>query len=148
MNLTVAVAVALLVLGALAVRAFLDYQHRQLFKPVRAVAPLSPNPGDYGVNYESVRFGTDNGLHGWHLPLDDQASTLLFCHGNRGNLSDRVASCLLYRGMGFNVFALDYRGYGLSAGHPNELGLYEDAFSAWRYLTETRGVAPDNIALV
>ena len=139
-------AVALLL--AVLVWAFLDYQHRQIFKPTRATGPLSPNPGEHGVDYESVRFGDRDQLHGWFLPLDPAADTLFFCHGNRGNLSDRVNSCLLYRNLGFNVFALDYRGYGLSAGRASEQGLYDDAFAAWQYLTHERGVPPSRIALL
>lgn len=154
------IAAALLVVIALAARAFFDYQHRQLFKPTPSSGPLSPNPGDHDVAFESVVFPGDQGqdLHGWFLPCGPQgkdpkpqnpgASTLLFCHGNRGNLSDRVQSCLLYRSLGLNVFAFDYRGYGRSPGTPSEQGLYSDAEAAWRYLVENRGIAANDIVIL
>ncbi|MEM6639014.1 MAG: alpha/beta fold hydrolase [Pseudomonadota bacterium] len=124
------------------------YQNSQLFKPTRARGPLSPNPAEKGVPFESVRFGSQGRLHGWFLPRDPKADTLLFCHGNRGNLSDRVGSCLLYHELGFNVFALDYRGYGLSAGRPSEAGLYDDAHEAWRYLVVQRHIPAARLVLL
>ena len=118
MNATLTALVAASLLAALAAYLILDYQHRQVFKPVRARGPLHPDPSAQ--------------LHGWWLPCHPAAGTLLFCHGNRGNLSDRVDSCVFYRRLGLNVFAFDYRGYGRSPGRPTEAGLYADAATAWR----------------
>lgn len=56
--------------------------------------------------------------------------TLLYFHGNGGNLEhywDRAT--ILWR-MGFRVFAVDYRGYGASTGAPSEDGVFADARSA------------------
>jgi pimeloyl-ACP methyl ester carboxylesterase len=51
-------------------------------------------------------------------------------------------------GLGVNVFAFDYRGFGKSADlHPSEKSTYEDAEAAWHYLSDTRHVAPSSIAL-
>ena len=141
-----------LIAGAaiIGVWAYTSYQHRQVFKPTPATAPLSPNPGEFDVEYESVEFrGPDqHSLHGWWLPCSPDASTLIFCHGNRGNLSDRTQSCLLYRRLGLNVFAFDYRGYGRSQGRATEKGLYQDAQAAWRYVRDERGIAASDIVLL
>lgn len=131
-------------------RGLLHYLHRQIFKPARSDAPLHPHPGTLGIPFEDVFFHTPSGLrlHGWWLPRDGAAFTLLFCHGNRGNLSDRVDSCALYHRLGLNVFALDYRGYGRSEGRPSESGLYEDARAAWDWLRDERGLAAGRIVIL
>jgi len=45
------------------------------------------------------------------------------------------------------VFIFDYRGYGSSEGQPDEAGTYADAAGAWSYLTDQRGMAPDEIVI-
>lgn len=128
----------------------LDYQHRQVFKPERARGKLHPDPSIHGVEFHDVCFAGADGqqLHGWWLPCDAAAATLLFCHGNRGNLAGRTESCVFYRRLGLNVFAFDYRGYGHSPGRPTEAGLYADAAAAWRYLRDERGIAASDIAIL
>ncbi|MEK7797018.1 MAG: alpha/beta hydrolase, partial [Pseudomonadota bacterium] len=71
--------------------------------------------------------------------------TLLFCHGNAGNISHRLESIRQFHQLGLNVFIFDYRGYGESEGVPTEAGTYRDAEAARRYLVETRGLAPEHI---
>jgi fermentation-respiration switch protein FrsA (DUF1100 family) len=48
---------------------------------------------------------------------------------------------------GYNVFSLDYRGFGRSAGTPTERGLYADAASAYQYLTVTRHIPESRVIL-
>jgi uncharacterized protein len=55
---------------------------------------------------------------------------LLLCHGNAGNVGDRVAHLDLLSAAGFDVLAFDYRGYGRSSGRPSEQGTYLDARAA------------------
>jgi fermentation-respiration switch protein FrsA (DUF1100 family) len=150
MNTTLTALIALAVLILIAVALILNYQHRQIFKPERARGKLHPDPSAHGIDFEDVYFSGAQGqrLHGWWLPCDPAAGTLLFCHGNRGNLSDRTESCAFYRRLGLNVFAFDYRGYGHSPGRPTEAGLYADAAAAWRYLRDERGVAADEIVVL
>ncbi len=141
----IALLLALLVTALLvtfAAVALTRYQHRQIFKPTPALGALSPDPASRGVAFDDIEFAGPDGraLHGWWLPCDPAAGTLLFCHGNRGNISDRVDSGVFYRQLGLNVFAFDYRGYGRSPGHPSEDGLYADAHAAWRYLRDQRQI--------
>ena len=110
---------------------------------------MSGDPSGYGMSYEDVHFtsGDGTGLDGWFIP-GTSSITVLWLHGNAGNISDRLD---ILRGfnhsLGVSSFIFDYRGYGKSEGRPSEKGLYEDARAAWEWLTEQRGVPPGNIIL-
>jgi fermentation-respiration switch protein FrsA (DUF1100 family) len=110
---------------------------------------LDATPSQVGLNFESVELLTKDGvkLHGWFIPHETPRATLLFFHGNAGNISHRLESLALFNGLGLAVFIIDYRGYGNSEGSPSERGIYEDAQAAWRYLTETRAIPDQKIIL-
>ena len=76
-------------------------------------------------------------------PRGDGGRWLLICHGNGGNLSEagRPHHYAGLRGLGLNLLAFDYRGYGESGGAPSEEGLYRDADAAWRLSHATRSGA-------
>jgi fermentation-respiration switch protein FrsA (DUF1100 family) len=77
-------------------------------------------------------------LHAWWLAAPGAEQTLLYFHGARVNLSGSVYRLRAFRNAGFNVLALDYRGFGKSSpALPSEQSVYEDAEAAWRWL-ETR----------
>jgi fermentation-respiration switch protein FrsA (DUF1100 family) len=107
-------------------------------------------PKDHGLDYESVRIDTEDGemLHGWFVPSKDATATVLFFHGNAGNISTRLGYLLMFYGLGYNTFIIDYRGYGESSGTPSEQGTYRDAQAAWRYLTEQRNIPSNRIVLL
>lgn len=112
-------------------------------------ASLDATPADQGLDYQDVQVTTADGvqLHGWYIPAQDSTPTVLFLHGNAGNISHRGESVAIFHQLGLNVLIFDYRGYGHSEGSPSETGLYEDARAAWSYLTDTKGVAPHNIII-
>jgi pimeloyl-ACP methyl ester carboxylesterase len=70
---------------------------------------------------------------------------ILFCHGNAGNISQRIDSFEIFRQLGFSTFIFDYRGYGKSEGKPSEKGTYRDAEGAWNYLVIKKKVKPEEI---
>lgn len=109
--------------------------------------PVTPKA--VGLEYEDLTLTTGDGLSiaAWYLPHDQARGTFIYCHGNAGNISNRLHSLKLLHQMGVNVLIFDYRGYGRSEGKPSEKGTYEDAETAWRYLTETRGESPDRIVI-
>lgn len=121
-------------------------QPAMTFYPVRDV---QASPLQWGLPYEEVTLRTEDGLqlHGWFLPAPKATRTLLFFHGNGGNISHRGESLAIFHRLGLNVLIFDYRGYGNSEGEPGEEGLYRDAAAAWRYLTEQRGVAAGQIII-
>ena len=70
---------------------------------------------------------------------------VLLCHGNAGNVGDRVLHAALLAGQGLEVLLFDYRGYGRSTGRPHEEGLDHDARAALAAATARRGVDPSRI---
>jgi len=112
-------------------------------------ATLVQTPTEWGLVYEDVFLDTGDGvrLHGWYIPHNRSKQTLLFFHGNAGNISHRGASVEIFHRLGLNVFIFDYQGYGKSQGRPDENGLYEDARAAWRYLTDKRGFDQKDVIL-
>lgn len=106
-------------------------------------------PGDQGLAFESVEIATPDSetLHGWFVPAPAAAGTVLFFHGNAGNISHRMDYLLMFHRLGYNTLIFDYRGYGQSSGSPSESGTYLDARAAWRYLTETKGIPSTRVVL-
>ncbi|HQI81172.1 MAG TPA: alpha/beta hydrolase [Deltaproteobacteria bacterium] len=104
-------------------------------------------PAEAGLAYEDVRFKAADGimLSGWWVPAERPRATVLFCHGNGGNISSCMDTLMVCRRLNLNVFLFDYRGYGSSEGSPSEQGTYLDADAAWGYLTSERKLPPEGI---
>jgi len=126
----------------------------QLFYHPAAIVARTPSTA--GLAFDAVGFAaTDAGtprLAGWWIPAAPDAPfrrlTVLFLHGQDGNLGDTVDSFSRLHGAGVNVLAFDYRGYGQSQFvRPSEAHGREDAEWALQYLTGTRHVAPGAIVL-
>lgn len=122
-------------------------QNRLMFLPHLPNRELEATPTSIGLHYEQTTVHTvDNiQLDGWFIPVSNSAPTLLFFHGNAGNISHRLTSIATFHDLGLNVFIFDYRGYGRSSGKPSEFGVYRDAEAVWQYLTRHRGVDPHRI---
>ena len=93
-------------------------------------------PSDMGLYYHDVWLTSQDGtkLHGWYVP-GTSGYTLLWFHGNAGNISYRVDNLLLFnKRLGLSTLIIDYRGYGRSEGAPSERGMYMDAEAALEYL--------------
>jgi fermentation-respiration switch protein FrsA (DUF1100 family) len=102
-----------------------------------------------GLPLEEVWFQSSDGtkLFGWYVEQGATSAVVLWCHGNAGNIINRLENLReLYR-RGLSVFLFDYRGYGRSHGSPSEEGLYHDAFGAYDYLTRIRMIRPERIVL-
>jgi uncharacterized protein len=102
-----------------------------------------------GLPLEEVWFQSGDGtkLFGWYVESVATSAVVLWCHGNAGNIINRLENLReLYR-IGLSVFIFDYRGYGRSQGSPSEEGLYQDALGAHDYLTRTRMIPSDRIVL-
>jgi len=131
-----------------------------LYCPVREV-PYTPD--GLGLDFEKVTFNSSDGmqLSGWYIPAPSETGgkksltapakgsgfTVLFCHGNGGNMMHRLDSINIFYNLGLNCFIFDYRGYGSSEGKPGEEGTYLDVRAAYEWLTEEKKMSPDNIII-
>jgi fermentation-respiration switch protein FrsA (DUF1100 family) len=117
------------ILGALAlVMPFL--LNSLLYFPVRAI---EYTPQEAGLPFDDIEIPTEDGerLHGWWIPARVQSlGHVLLCHGNAGNVGNRVIHAKLLADAGLDVLLFDYRGYGRSTGKPAEQGTYRDARAA------------------
>ena len=87
-------------------------------------------------------------LHGWWLPCPDSDRTLVYFHGNGGNLSHRGGLMMkLRKVLDTAVFLVDYPGYGKSQGSTTEAGCYETATAAYDWLTQTQKRDPKRMIL-
>ena len=124
-------------------------QSRLLYYPDMPSRALEASPADIGLAYETVRLTAGDGtrLHAWFIPAADARGTLLFNHGNAGNIAHRLDSISLFHSLGLNILIFDYRGFGESEGKPSEKGTYLDAQAAWDYLLEERRIPPEEIII-
>jgi fermentation-respiration switch protein FrsA (DUF1100 family) len=127
-------------------------QESLLFLPGMPSRDHMADPGAIGLDFEVARIRTADGetLDAWFVPASPALparGTVLFFHGNAGNISHRLDSIRVFHSMGLSVLIPDYRGYGRSTGKPSEAGLYEDARAAWRWLTDERGTPPERIVV-
>lgn len=121
-------------------------EKRSLYFPMRGI---ETTPAVIGLSFEEISFKADDGitLNGWFIPDKEAKDTILFFHGNGGNISHRLEKIAILHNLGLNVFIFDYRGYGKSRGSPSEKGLYRDGEAAYGYLIKQRGIPPNNIIL-
>jgi fermentation-respiration switch protein FrsA (DUF1100 family) len=136
-----------LLLGYAAVSFFVWLmQDRFLYFPTRDHAGT---PDTVGLPYEEIWLIAEDGvrLHAWFIPAPHARATMLFLHGNGGNISHRLARIGLLHRLGVDVFVVDYRGYGKSEGRAGEEGTYRDARAARQYLVEERSIPAASIVL-
>jgi len=138
---TMAWRVPLLLAGILGAGMFLGLEKYLIFVPERTI---EMTPRDEGLPYEDVWFPAGDGvrLHGWLVPAPDARFTLVWFHGNAGNISHRVDNIThLHRLLRLSIFIFDYRGYGRSNGSHSDLSeeaTYLDAEGALAYLRGRR----------
>lgn len=98
------------------------------------------NPASLGIDYEVVRLTTSDGetIVAWQLEPPDPIADVVYFHGNGGNLSVWLPVLAGLHARRLRVLAVDYRGYGLSSGHPSEEGVYRDAEAVARHAARHR----------
>jgi uncharacterized protein len=146
------ISIAMLVIGGYIGLGVLLYfmQPKLLYYPIH---DIDTTAAELGFEYEDVFFTTTDGvkLNGWYVPVKDGNSsdrlTVLFCHGNGGNVSYYVNTMSVLHQMGVHCFVFDYRGYGLSEGKPTEEGTYADTMAAYQWLVNKKGVEADKIVI-
>lgn len=109
-------------------------QERLLFAP----APLpAAHVFQFGPDVHEVTVDRPGGtrLNALHLRLPEPRGIVFYLHGNAGNLQSWFANADFYRQAGYDLFMLDYRGYGKSGGHiASEAELRDDVRAAWQQI--------------
>ena len=117
------------------------------FQPSTA---LYHTPGQFGLEDEPVEIHAADGteLFAWFLPARGKPrATVLYLHGNAENISTHFFNVAWMPSEGFNVLALDYRGYGGSGGTPSLAGVQFDIDAALEALLERPDVDRRRIVL-
>ena len=99
-------------------------------------------------NYKELFIEVDKNikLKSWLIEKDlKKYKTILFLHGNAGNLFNRSYKLNRFNELNLNVLIISWRGFS-NSGKPNEINLYEDAKKAVKWLND-KGVATENIIL-
>eukprot|EP00047_Mylnosiga_fluctuans_P009652 m.12402 g.12402 ORF g.12402 m.12402 type:complete len:374 (+) comp2727_c0_seq2:74-1195(+) len=111
-------------------------------------------PGAMGMSFENVFLQTTDRvkLNAMFIHRQDadvaKRPTVLYLHGNAGNIGHQLVCAKGFHALcGFNVFLLEYRGYGKSEGSPSEEGFRKDAQTAIEYLLSRSDVCRDQIIL-
>lgn len=127
----------------------LAMENQIIFQPTQY--PEGPwEQGQHDLEAEDVFFTTPDGLrlHGWWLPHPSARATLIWYHGNAGNLSTRWRDLKTLKFLKVNLFIFDYRGYGKSEGAPDEAGLQTDSLAAYDFLVKEKHVSPERLFLL
>ncbi|MBE9008204.1 alpha/beta fold hydrolase [Fortiea sp. LEGE XX443] len=125
-------------------------QPRFIFFPSSVI---EKTPELFNLPYEEVWLpvktsaGKVENVHGWWIKANQpDAKVLLYLHGNGINIGANIAHTNRFYQLGFSVLLIDYRGYGRSQGDfPNEIKVYQDAATAWQYLTQQQQIPPQQI---
>ena len=90
------------------------YQERLLFAPT--VLPANLALAQASDIHESSIAVPGAQLSALHLRLPNPKGVVFFLHGNAGNLASWFVNPEFYRSANFDLFMIDYRGYGKSSG--------------------------------
>jgi dipeptidyl aminopeptidase/acylaminoacyl peptidase len=110
------------------------WQRKAIFQHERASADVNWYGGEPPAGTEVFDLVLDNGdrIHAWYRETSAAAPTVLFLHGARRNLNGNTHRIERLSGLGLNVLAIDYRGFGRSTPLlPSERSALEDSFAAF-----------------
>ncbi len=122
------------------------FQRHLIYKPDTNIQ----SPQSYGLQgFEDLRLKVADGtvVQVWHHPAQTGFPTLIYFHGNAGNLGNYVNIFKIYAHAGFGILGLGYRGFGASQGSPAEQGLYQDARAVIHYALKDLQIPKDKIIL-
>tara|TARA_Y100000815_G_C13340752_1_gene499820 strand:- start:2540 stop:3298 length:759 start_codon:yes stop_codon:yes gene_type:complete len=99
-------------------------------------------------NWRRVNTLTQDGLiiTSWYLPAKKGFKTILYLHGNAGDIVNRKTFSMQLHQQGYGIFLLSYRGFANNPGKPSEQGLLFDSQSAYQWLV-SNNILPEQIIL-
>ncbi len=131
--------------SAILIGMFVYQRNLQYFPSNRKLSP--DMVGISGATVEKLTTPDGEKINVWYSPAEAENPTILYFHGNGGEIGDRTERLQFYRALGWGVTFVSYRGYGGSSGTPTEQGLVTDANTAYDWLI-TKSVDPHSIVVV
>ena len=101
------------------------------------------------VSVEKIKIKTGSNielLSWYHKKNINDYKTILFLHGNAGSLENRIHKINNFKDLNVNFLLLAWRGFSGNKGSPTEQNLYEDAWSAIKWL-KSEGIKESNIII-
>ena len=111
------------------------YQYQNLWLTVNNI---------HGEHYE-VKPKKGKYIHCWYFNYYSNRKTVLFFHGNTGNISYRDYVIDLCHEFKLNLLLVDYQGYGYSDGKCSITNVYSDALNAYYFLVNNNVLTRDII---
>ena len=96
-------------------------------------------PESLGLAFQDVIISTEDkiNIHGWLLPAQGKMKgSIYFLHGNAENISTHIESVRWLPAKGYQVFLIDYRGFGKSEGVPSLPGVFLDIDAGFHWLLQ------------
>jgi fermentation-respiration switch protein FrsA (DUF1100 family) len=121
------------------------FQRHYMYYP----SPDTPQLSHYQAeDMRAVALYTQDGLvlQSWYKPAKGTQPTIIYLHGNAGNIGTRMPFVRQFLNKGLGVLLLEYRGYGGNKGKPTEQGLYHDGRAGMRFLHQ-QGIKPEQIVI-
>lgn len=137
------VAIVFLLLAGLA----MGFGDNFIFFPTREGDWEAAKHADFPIQDVALSASDGTKLHAWHVRAKEPRATVLYFHGNAGNIAGRRDIAESLAALGCDVFLSEYRGYGKCEGKPTEKGITLDAEAAYDHLTRTLGVPPSKLIL-
>ena len=136
-----------ILLGLGLIFAYVKYlEYKGVYYPAKEILNY---PSSAGISFKDIYITTEDNvkINGWFISNLEAKYTLLFFHGNAGNIGDRIDKLKLLYHAGFSILIIDYRGFGKSQGRAIESGFYRDASAAYDYLINTINIKPEQLVL-
>jgi len=111
------------------------FQEQLIFKPT----PLHDTyqyEFDVSQSFQEIKipFKKNENLHGLLFKSKKRKGIVISFHGNQGKLNNLGKSPRLYTDLGYDIFYLNYRGFGKSKGKRTESILYNDGQHVYKWL--------------
>ncbi len=114
------------------------FQRSFVFKPGGELAAPA-DKGLAGIKVRSFEMADGVRLTGWHAPAAPGKPSVLYFHGNAGNLSGRSDRFRTILASGFGLLVASYRGYPGSQGSPGEQQMISDGLALHDWLAGQGG---------
>ena len=118
------------------------YQRKLLYHP--SVNSRSIYTLDHQI--EEIKIPSEKELIAWYYKKNENYKTLVFFHGNAGDLSNRIYKLNELSKLNLNYLIFAYRGFNDSEGKPSEEGLYKDAENVIKWL-KSKNILENKIIL-